>query len=69
MEGVGGQLDSKGLLGSVGDTTSKEGVNRAERGDTGPLNPEEAKKAQKGWGESMLDYCSKALVMLLLIRE
>ncbi|KAL8786799.1 MAG: hypothetical protein Q9195_008057 [Heterodermia aff. obscurata] len=53
ITGVGGQLDSKGLLGAVGDTSSKEGVNRAERGDTGPLNPAEAKKAQKGWGETL----------------
>jgi hypothetical protein len=36
-EGVGGQLGSKGLLGGVGDASSKEGINRAERGDTGPL--------------------------------
>jgi hypothetical protein len=35
-EGVGGQLNSKGLLGGVGDASSKEGVNRVERGDTGP---------------------------------
>ena len=67
ISGVGGQLDSKGLLGAVGDTSSKEGVNRAERGDTGPLNPAEAKKAQKGWGESMLYSWSLAEVMLLLI--
>lgn len=33
---MGGQLSSKGLLGGVGDASSKEGVNRAERGDTGP---------------------------------
>lgn len=64
--GVGGQLDSKGLLGAVGDTSSKEGVNRAERGDTGPLNPAEAKKAQKGWGESGSNILSFAGVMLLL---
>ena len=34
-EGVGGQLSSGGLLGKVGDASSKEGVNRAERGETG----------------------------------
>lgn len=51
----------------MGDTTSKEGVNRAERGDTGPLNPEEAKKAQKGWGESMLDATMTAGGVLLTI--
>ena len=51
----------------MGDTSSKEGVNRAERGDTGPLNPAEAKKAQKGWGESMLYTLSLAEVILLLI--
>ena len=49
-EGVGGQLSSGGLLGGVGDATSKEGVNRAERGDTGPLPKEEAKK---GWGDTL----------------
>ena len=55
--GVGGQLDSGGLLGGVGDLTSKEGMNRAERGDTGPLDQkkleEERKKAGKGWTESL----------------
>ena len=29
-EGVGGQLSSGGLLGGVGDATSKQGMNRAE---------------------------------------
>ncbi len=48
-EGVGGQLSSGGLLGGVGDTMSKEGVNRAERGDTGPLNKEDG----KSWGETL----------------
>ena len=52
---VGGQLGSKGLGGGVTDQVSKEGVNRAEVGDTGPINADEAKKAQtqgKTWGES-----------------
>ncbi|MCJ1454077.1 hypothetical protein MMC28_004427 [Mycoblastus sanguinarius] len=59
-EGVGGQLSSKGLLGGVGDLSSKEGVNRAERGDTGPLDPKELEKLnaqkqqeQKGWTETL----------------
>lgn len=43
-EGVGGQFGKGGLLGGVGETTSKEGVNRVERGDTGPA---------KGWGETL----------------
>ena len=43
-EGVGGQFGKGGLLGGVGEITSKEGVNRAERGDTGPA---------KGWGETL----------------
>ena len=52
---VGGQLGSKGLGGAVTDKISKEGVNRAEVGDTGPVNPEEAKKMEeqgKTWGDS-----------------
>ncbi len=60
--GVSGQLKSGGLLGGVGDLVSKEGVNRAERGDTGlgekelqaKAQEEEAKgKGKKGWGESI----------------
>ncbi|KAF6219504.1 hypothetical protein HO133_003973 [Letharia lupina] len=56
-EGVGGQFSSGGLLGGVGDMTSKEGVNRAERGDPG-LDPKEleklnAQKKQKGWTETL----------------
>lgn len=51
-EGVGGQFSSGGLLGGVGDISSKEGVNRAERGDTGPIDKEELEK-KKGWGESL----------------
>lgn len=57
-EGVGGQLSSGGLLGGVGDMTSKEGVNRAERGDPG-LDPKELeklnaqKKKEKGWTETL----------------
>lgn len=59
-EGVGGQFSTGGLLGGVGDLTSKEGMNRAERGDTGPidmkkleqLDPKKADevKKQQGWG-------------------
>ena len=45
-EGVGGQLSSGGLLGGVGDASSKEGVNRAERGDLDPSK-------QKTWTESL----------------
>ncbi len=56
-EGVGGQFSSGGLLGGVGDMTSKEGVNRAERGDPG-LDAKEleklgAEKKQKGWTETL----------------
>ena len=59
-EGVGGQLSSGGLLGGVGDMTSKEGVNRAERGDPG-VNAKELeklgdagqKKQEKGWTETL----------------
>lgn len=46
---MAGQLKSDGLLGGVGDLVSKEGVNRAERGDSG-LGEKEVKK---GWGESI----------------
>ena len=52
-EGVGGQLDSDGILGGVGDATSKEGFNRAERGDTGPIDKAEMEKEQKGWSETL----------------
>lgn len=57
-EGVGGQLSSGGLLGGVGDMTSKEGVNRAERGDPG-IDAKELdklsaqKKKEKGWTETL----------------
>ncbi|KAL9599616.1 MAG: hypothetical protein Q9219_003699 [cf. Caloplaca sp. 3 TL-2023] len=57
--GVSGQLKSGGLLGGVGDLASKEGVNRAERGDTGLgekqalEKAQEKQKKQKGWGESI----------------
>ena len=53
---VGGQLGSKGLGGAVTDKVSKEGVNRAEVGDTGPVDTEEAKKMEaqgKTWGGSL----------------
>jgi len=52
-EGIGGQLDSDGLLGKVGDMTSKEGMNRAERGDTGPIDKQKIEQGQKGWGETL----------------
>lgn len=52
-EGVGGQLDSGGLLGKVGDMSSKEGMNRAERGDTGPIDKQKIEQGQKGWGETL----------------
>lgn len=57
-EGVGGQLSSGGLLGGVGDMTSKEGMNRAERGDPGLDAKEleklgEQKKKEKGWTETL----------------
>lgn len=45
-KGVGGTLSSGGVLGGVGDMTSKEGVNRAERGDPG-LDPKELGKLGK----------------------
>ncbi len=46
VEGVGGQLGKGGLLNPVGEGVSDQGVTRAERGDMGPLNPEEAKQQQ-----------------------
>ena len=57
-EGVGGQFSSGGLLGVVGDTSSKEGVNRAERaqgGDYGELDQgkKKAEEGQKGWGNTL----------------
>ncbi|KAL9131428.1 MAG: hypothetical protein Q9217_000642 [Psora testacea] len=54
-EGVGGTLSSGGLLGGVGDLTSKEGVNRAERGDVDPMKLEQmGKKEQpKSWTETL----------------
>ncbi|KAI4233376.1 MAG: hypothetical protein L6R40_007102 [Gallowayella cf. fulva] len=57
--GVAGQFKSDGLLGGVGDLVSKEGVNRAERGDSGLGEKElqakaaEEGKREKGWGESI----------------
>ncbi|KAI4092430.1 MAG: hypothetical protein LQ344_003496 [Seirophora lacunosa] len=56
--GAAGQLKSDGLLGGVGDLVSKEGVNRAERGDSGLGEKEAAAKAEeqtkkKGWGASI----------------
>ncbi|KAL8846101.1 MAG: hypothetical protein Q9221_008789 [Calogaya cf. arnoldii] len=49
--GVSSQLKSDGLLGGVGDLVSKEGVNRAERGDSGLREKEAMEKGKKGWGE------------------
>ncbi|CAO1598884.1 MAG: hypothetical protein LQ349_000389 [Xanthoria aureola] len=48
--GVSGQLKSGGLLGGVGDIVSKEGVNRAERGDSG-LGEKEVVEEGKGKGK------------------
>lgn len=55
-EGVGGTLSSGGILGGVGDLSSKEGVNRAERGDPGlgdVPGAKQAEKEQKGWTETL----------------
>ena len=57
-DGVGGQLSSGGLLGGVGDMSSKEGVNRVERGELDPsqldeIKKKEAEKQSKGWTETM----------------
>ena len=53
-EGVGGTFSSGGVLGGVGDMTSKEGVNRAERGDLDPKKlEEERKRKEKGWTEML----------------
>ncbi|KAK0507238.1 hypothetical protein JMJ35_010276 [Cladonia borealis] len=53
-EGVGGTLSSGGVLGGVGDMTSKEGINRAERGDLDPKKlEEERKRKEKGWTETL----------------
>ncbi|KAL8970220.1 MAG: hypothetical protein Q9183_001624 [Haloplaca sp. 2 TL-2023] len=54
--GVSGQFKEGGLLGGVGDLVSKEGVNRAERGDTGLGEKQAMEKGQeqkKGWGDSI----------------
>lgn len=48
-DGVGGQFAKGGLLGGVGEISSKEGVNRAERGDMGPVG----QQGTKGWGETL----------------
>ncbi|MDI1485426.1 MAG: hypothetical protein OHK93_000564 [Ramalina farinacea] len=47
-EGVGGTLSSGGILGGVGDATSKEGVNRAERGD---IDAKGAQSSLEGLGK------------------
>ena len=55
-EGVGGQLSSGGLLGGIGDMSSKEGMNRVERGELDPSQLEEVKRKereQKGWTETL----------------
>ena len=55
-EGLGGQLASGGLLGGIGDMSSKEGMNRVERGEMDPSQLEEIKRKeqnQKGWTESL----------------
>lgn len=55
---MGGQLSSGGLLGGVGDMSSKEGVNRVERGEMDPrqldeIKKKEAEKQSKGWTETL----------------
>lgn len=56
-DGVGGTLSSGGVLGGVGDTTSKEGVNRAERGDPGldtkALDKMGKKEEPKTWTQTL----------------
>ncbi|MCJ1332842.1 hypothetical protein MMC10_009536 [Thelotrema lepadinum] len=59
-EGVGGQFSKGGLLGGVGEATSKEGFNRAERGDTGPVDRSKAEEGGQGvtgqakdWGNTL----------------
>ena len=41
-DGVGGQFGKGGLLNPVGEGLSQEGMNRAERGDTGPVDKSQA---------------------------
>ena len=50
-EGVGGQFSNNGLLGGMGNAASKEGFNRAERGDTGPVDKNQADQGGKGVGD------------------
>ena len=55
-EGVGGTLSSGGVLGGVGDATSKEGVNRAERGDLDPSKAGDVAKQKeepKTWTQTL----------------
>ena len=47
---MGGQLEKGGILSPLGEGVSKEGFNRAQRGETGT---EGAQKQGKGWGESL----------------
>ncbi|KAL8829668.1 MAG: hypothetical protein Q9191_001877 [Dirinaria sp. TL-2023a] len=51
-EGVGSQLAKGGCLAPVGEGVSKEGVNRAGKGDTGPLDTAQAKQQQSSWAAS-----------------
>lgn len=59
-EGVGGQFGKGGLLNPVGQAASDQGFTRAERGDTGPVDKNDAgqqgagvgEKA-KGWGNTL----------------
>ncbi|KAG8528750.1 uncharacterized protein KY384_006437 [Bacidia gigantensis] len=50
-EGVGGTLSSGGILGSVGDASSKEGVTRVEKGN---LDAQQAQKKNQGSWTSTL---------------
>lgn len=55
-DGVGGQFATGGLLGGIGDMSSKEGMNRVERGELDPSKLDEIRKKeqnQKGWTETM----------------
>ena len=55
-EGIGGQFSNDGLLGGVGNMTSKEGFNRAEKGDTGPVDAKKAQEGGGGVGETVKGY-------------
>lgn len=47
-DGVGGQFAQGGLLSGVGETTSKEGVDRVERGE-----PQQHAQQSKSWTQSL----------------